>query len=163
MIERQAAPAGWYLDGRNPRRRYWDGSQWTDHFEKTESPPSIADEMTPSIPRRIARAGRPKRRKLPKEQLNRIFEAEILRLTRKGWVLEGTGFGRSATFHRSKWRLFWRDLLLTVITVGLWLLYVIIRTLGGKSTSLILTVDRFGRVKTFRQKNYTGGDWSDGG
>lgn len=34
-------PAGWYDDGSGaPARRWWDGTQWTDHFEQVQAPPS---------------------------------------------------------------------------------------------------------------------------
>lgn len=29
----EAAP-GWYLDGTDPRKRYWDGKAWTDRYEE---------------------------------------------------------------------------------------------------------------------------------
>ena len=36
-----AVPAGWYADPEQPaRRRYWDGAQWTEHFQ--EPPPQPA-------------------------------------------------------------------------------------------------------------------------
>jgi len=38
------APAGWYPDG-SGKSRWWDGSQWTDHFH-TPEPQSVASVAT---------------------------------------------------------------------------------------------------------------------
>jgi uncharacterized protein DUF2510 len=35
-----ATPAGWYQDPTSGRQRYWDGSQWTNHFSDSTASPS---------------------------------------------------------------------------------------------------------------------------
>ena len=36
-----AVPAGWYADPEQPaRRRYWDGAQWTEHFQEPPTQPA---------------------------------------------------------------------------------------------------------------------------
>ena len=39
MTNSPNAPAGWYDDG-GGRRRWWDGSSWSDHYEPTVAPPT---------------------------------------------------------------------------------------------------------------------------
>ena len=38
-----STPAGWYEDGTDRRRRYWDGLAWTDQYEPGEPKPEDAD------------------------------------------------------------------------------------------------------------------------
>jgi len=40
-------PAGWYDDG-SGRQRYWDGSQWTEHF--APAAPPLAAQAAPPVP-----------------------------------------------------------------------------------------------------------------
>jgi hypothetical protein len=144
MTYSSSAPAGWYLDGRDPRRRYWDGAQWTDHFE----------EPTPtSATQRPFSSKREKPKPLPGDQLDAILKAEVATWTAKGWTVEATTklFGRSAILREPRWRAFLRDTLLVFVTAGLWLIYIIYRALVGKTSNKIITVDRFGRAKTFRR------------
>lgn len=148
MIDASSAPAGWYLDGQDPRHRYWDGSQWTEHFE--ESTPAAS---TNSNSQRVFRSKREKLKPLPADQLDAILMAEIATWTGKGWTVEATTrlFGRSTTLREPKWQAFLRDVLLVIVTAGLWLVYIIYRVLVGKTSNKIITVDRFGHVKTFRR------------
>jgi hypothetical protein len=67
-------------------------------------------------------------------------------------------FGRSAMLREPAWRAFLRDLLLVILSAGLWLFYIAYRTLVGKTTSMIVTVDRYGRVSTFRRTDRRPGD-----
>ena len=94
----------------------------------------------------------PKREKLSGEQLDEILMAEVARWVAKGWTLEGTTklFGRSAMLREPRWRLFLRGLLLVLVTAGLWLIYLIYKALIGKISRKVISVDRFGRVKSFR-------------
>ncbi len=39
-------PAGWYDDG-SGRQRYWDGTQWTEHFAPAAPPPPTAPAAPP--------------------------------------------------------------------------------------------------------------------
>jgi hypothetical protein len=43
----QNVPAGWYPDG-SGRRRWWDGVQWTEHFEPPPAPPAPAPPAPPA-------------------------------------------------------------------------------------------------------------------
>ena len=37
MTDPTKAPPGWYDDG-SGRQRYWDGTQWTEHFAPLRAP-----------------------------------------------------------------------------------------------------------------------------
>lgn len=155
MTEPSSAPAGWYPLDQDPRRRYWDGAQWTDHFEE----PDQSSRTTPRA-RWSSTSKREKPKPLPADQLIAILNAEIAKWTTKGWTVEATTrlFGRSALLREPRWQAFLRDLLLVIVTAGLWLIYLIYRALVGKTSAKIITVDRFGRVKTFRRTDRTGGE-----
>jgi hypothetical protein len=148
MTDSSSAPAGWYIDGQDLRRRYWDGSQWTEHFEEAPQP-SPTNWKT----KRPFTSKRKKLKALPGDQLDAILNAEVGTWIAKGWTVEATTklFGRSAMLREPRLQAFLRDLLLVLVTAGLWLIYIIYQALVGKTSNKIITVDRFGRVKTFRR------------
>jgi hypothetical protein len=42
---RPAAPAGWYANPEGPGQRYWDGMEWTEHFNESAPPPPMPVEV----------------------------------------------------------------------------------------------------------------------
>ena len=155
MNDSSSSPAGWYLDGQDPRHRYWDGLKWTEHF----------DDSTPAVPTNSksqpgSKSKREKLKSLSGDQLDAILMGEVAAWTARGWKLEGTMklFGRSAMLSEPKWQASLRDLLLVFVTAGLWLIYIIYRALVGKTSNKIITVDRFERVKTFRRTDELSGE-----
>lgn len=107
--------------------------------------PSVSKSLRGRVSWRKARPS------LPPDELRLILEGEIAKWARKGWRVTGTAFGRQAILSRSKWSILWRDLLLVLFTAGLWLIYMLYRALIGRSTSIVVIVDRFGTVKSFRR------------
>jgi hypothetical protein len=91
--------------------------------------------------------------KMSKEQRTAILNVEIARWAALGWVLEDVSFGTQAMMRKSKLRVLGWDVLLAVLTLGLWLVYVICRSAIGRETSLIILVDRHGSVKAFERKS----------
>ncbi|WP_285026816.1 hypothetical protein [Plantibacter sp. ME-Dv--P-122b] len=86
---------------------------------------------------------------LPMEQLTAVLNAEVARYAARGWTVSSVQ-GQQAVLQRQKrigW--FW-NLILTLITGGLWLIVVIIRVVNRKVESLIVTVDAYGRISTRR-------------
>lgn len=86
---------------------------------------------------------------LPMEQLTAVLNAEVARYAARGWMVSSVQ-GQQAVLQRQKrigW--FW-NLILTLITGGLWLIVVIIRVVNRKVESLIVTVDAYGRISTRR-------------
>ncbi|KQQ52638.1 hypothetical protein ASF68_10080 [Plantibacter sp. Leaf314] len=83
------------------------------------------------------------------EQLTAVLNAEVARYAARGWSVSSVQ-GQQAVLQRQKrigW--FW-NLVLTLITGGLWLIVVIIRVVNRKVESLIVTVDAYGRISTRR-------------
>ena len=86
---------------------------------------------------------------LPMEQLTAVLNAEVARYAARGWTVSSVQ-GQQAVLQRQKrigW--FW-NLILTLITGGLWLIVVIIRVVNRKVESLIVTVDAYGRISARR-------------
>ena len=86
---------------------------------------------------------------LPMEQLTAVLNAEVARYAARGWTVSSMQ-GQQAVLQRQKrigW--FW-NLILTLLTGGLWLIVVIIRVVNRKVESLIVTVDAYGRISTRR-------------
>lgn len=86
---------------------------------------------------------------LPMEQLTAVLNAEVARYAARGWTVSSVQ-GQQAVLQRQKrigW--FW-NLILTLVTGGLWLIVVIIRVVNRKVESLIVTVDAYGRISTRR-------------
>jgi hypothetical protein len=83
------------------------------------------------------------------EQLTAALNAEVARYAACGWTVSSVQ-GQQAVLQRQKrigW--FW-NLILTLITGGLWLIVVIIRVVNRRVESLIVTVDAYGRISTRR-------------
>jgi hypothetical protein len=97
----------------------------------TNSPPS--GPVTPS--------GR-----LTESQRADILSREVAKYVRSGWATESVS-NTQAVLVKVK-RIGWFfNLILVLITAGLWLIYVIYRALNRKSTRLVLFVNEFGQVE----------------
>ncbi len=79
------------------------------------------------------------------DQQQAILSAEIARYISQGYTAEAV-LGATATLTKNKrigW--FWNTVL-TVLTAGLWLIVVIFRVVNRKRYTIVLTVDRSGRL-----------------
>ncbi|MFC0680509.1 hypothetical protein ACFFGH_21970 [Lysobacter korlensis] len=82
---------------------------------------------------------------LTADQRQEILNAEVARYAAEGWTVSSVA-GAQAVLQRKKrigW--FW-NLLLTIVTAGLWLIVVIIRVVNRKIESVMITVDAYGRL-----------------
>ncbi|MDH5132875.1 MULTISPECIES: DUF2510 domain-containing protein [unclassified Microbacterium] len=113
----QVAP-GWYDDG-SGRQRWWDGSTWTDHY---------ADA-----------------RKIDSAQQAALLNAEVARYAAGGWMVQSATPNQVVLSKVKRMGWFW-NLILVLLTAGLWLIFVIYRALNRKSESMILTIDDYGRI-----------------
>lgn len=78
-------------------------------------------------------------------QITAILNAEVANLARAGWTVSSIA-GAQAVLQRKKrigW--FW-NLILALLTAGLWLIVVIIRVVNRKIETKIVSVDAYGRV-----------------
>lgn len=76
-----------------------------------------------------------------------LLNAEIATYARRGWNVQSIAAGQAVLSRNKRIGWFW-NLILVVITAGLWLIYVIYRALNRKQETLIITVDEYGRVRT---------------
>jgi hypothetical protein len=75
------------------------------------------------------------------------LDEAVARWARDGWSVSSVS-GATAVLQRKKrigW--FW-NLVLTVITGGLWLIVVVVRVVNRKIQTVVLTVDEYARVRS---------------
>ncbi|GAA2230338.1 hypothetical protein N1031_06995 [Herbiconiux moechotypicola] len=82
---------------------------------------------------------------LPADQLTAILNAEVAKYASQGWSVNSIAGGQAVLQRKKRIGWFW-NLILCLITGGLWLIVVIIRVVNRKIETLILTVDSAGRV-----------------
>ena len=84
---------------------------------------------------------------LPDEALERNRNAESARYASTGWTVQTVSAGQAVLSRNKRMGWFW-NLVLVLITAGLWLIYVVYRALNRKKETLVVTVDAQGRVQT---------------
>jgi hypothetical protein len=65
--------------------------------------------------------------------------------SRKGWQVTSTTPGQAILQRKKRIGWFW-NLVLTLVTGGLWLIVVIVRLVNRKTETRVLVVDAFGKV-----------------
>ena len=63
------------------------------------------------------------------------------------WTVQTVSAGQAVLSRNKRMGWFW-NLILVLITAGLWLIYVVYRALNRKKETLVVTVDPQGRVHT---------------
>lgn len=127
----QTKPAGWYHN-QYGQTQWWDGYQWveTPHpaqpVQQVQAAPQLEplDENT-----RMAR-----------------LNGEVANYARNGWQVQSVTPGQAVLSYQVRMGWFW-NLILCVITGGLWLIYVIYRALNRKTRTMIITVDQYGFIQ----------------
>jgi hypothetical protein len=84
---------------------------------------------------------------LPEATRAQILNAEVAKFVKRGWTVETTGSGQAVLSKNKRIGWFW-NLILILLTGGLWLIYVVYRALNRKKLTAIITVDATGRVRT---------------
>ncbi len=74
-----------------------------------------------------------------------VLDAEIAKWAKAGWSVTSTSPGQAVLQRKKRIGWFW-NLILTLLTGGLWLIVVIIRVVNRKIETRIITVDAAGRV-----------------
>ena len=80
-------------------------------------------------------------------EVSAILNAEVARYARKGWTVASVS-GNQAVLQRNKRMGWFWNLVLTLLTAGLWLIVVFVQLVNRKKRSLIISVDAFGKVST---------------
>lgn len=74
-----------------------------------------------------------------------LLNAEVAKQASRGWTVQTVSPGQAVLSRSSKIGWFW-NILLSVITGGLWLIVVVYRVVNRKKETLVLSVDAYGRV-----------------
>ena len=83
---------------------------------------------------------------LSEEARARILNSEVANYSRQGWTVETAAAGQAVLSKNKRIGWFW-NLILVILTGGLWLIYIVYRALNRKKLTTILTVDQYGRVQ----------------
>jgi len=75
-----------------------------------------------------------------------ILQTEVAKAVRQGYSVQSVGAGQAVLTKTKRIGFFW-NLILTLVTVGIWLIWIIYRALNRKRSTLIITVDAFGKVR----------------
>lgn len=75
-----------------------------------------------------------------------VLNAEVAKLARSGWQVQSNVGGQAVLVKQRRMGWFWNTVL-TLLTAGLWLIYVIYRALNRKADTIVLTVDQYGKLR----------------
>ena len=84
---------------------------------------------------------------VPEATRSQLLNAEVAKYVRQGWTVETITAGQAVLSKNKRIGWFW-NLILVLLTGGLWLIYVIYRALNRKKLTAVITVDEQGRVRT---------------
>ena len=76
-----------------------------------------------------------------------LLNAEVAKYAKRGWTVETVAAGQAVLSKNKRIGWFW-NLILVILTGGLWLIYVVYRALNRKKLTAIITVDAYGNVRS---------------
>lgn len=82
---------------------------------------------------------------LSPDAIGRILNEEVAKYVSRGYTAQSVGSGQAVLSKNKRIGWFWNTLLV-IVTGGLWLIYVIYKALNRKQSTVIVTVDAYGRV-----------------
>lgn len=87
------------------------------------------------------------RQPLSDEARAQVLNAEVAKYATKGWNVQTAAAGQAVLSKNKRIGWFW-NLILVLLTAGLWLIVVIVRVVNRKKNTLVITVDAYGKVRT---------------
>lgn len=117
MVDASVPPPGFY-EGADGRRRWWNGSEWSD-----------------ARTRGVATGGG-----LPEDQRRAILDRAVARYVAHGYSVQSNTGRQAVVVKRQRINLL-LNLLLIVITGGVWLIVFAVRLLNWPTDRVVLTVN----------------------
>ncbi|KQZ07620.1 hypothetical protein ESP57_17390 [Agromyces fucosus] len=84
---------------------------------------------------------------LSDESRAQLLNAEVAKYAQRGWTVQSVAAGQAVVSKNKRIGWFW-NLILVILTGGLWLIYVVYRALNRKVQTVVITVDPTGRIRT---------------
>lgn len=84
---------------------------------------------------------------MSEEARAQLLNAEVAKYAKRGWTVETVAAGQAVLTKNKRIGWFW-NLILVILTGGLWLIYVVYRALNRKKLTAIITVDAYGNVRS---------------
>lgn len=125
MSETTPPPPGFYSD-ETGRRRWWSGTRWTDHFVD---------------PGGVARGGQ-----LTEDDRRALLDRVVAKYVQHGYSVESNNGHQAVVVKRQRLNVL-LNLLLTVVTGGLWLIVLGVRLLNWPTDRAVLTIDAAGELR----------------
>lgn len=88
----------------------------------------------------------PTMEQIPAEGREQILNAEVAKYVSRGYHVQSVAQGQAVLSKNKRMGWFWNTVI-TLLTGGLWLIYLIYRALNRKTETVIITVDVFGKVR----------------
>ena len=126
MTESNSPQPGFYRD-ETGRQRWWDGRAWTEYADD-------GDVIT-------TRSGR-----LTDAERRRILDRAVAKYVRHGYTVKSND-GRQAVVAKRQSVNVLLNLLLVIITGGIWLIILALRLLNWPTDRAVLTVDASGELR----------------
>ena len=117
MPDSNAPPPGFY-EGADGRRRWWNGAEWSD-----------------TSTRGVVIGGG-----LPEDQRRAILDRAVARYVANGYSVQSNTGRQAVVVKRQRINLL-LNLLLVLITGGLWLIFLAVRLLNWPTDRVVLTVN----------------------
>lgn len=119
MADSSAPPPGFYSD-ETGRRRWWSGSAWAEQID---------------APARVVPSGMPS-----EAQLRDILDRAVSKYLEHGYSVRSIRGRRAVVTKRQRVNVL-LNLLLAVVTGGLWLIVLAVRLLNWPTDRVVLTID----------------------
>jgi hypothetical protein len=74
-----------------------------------------------------------------------ILNGEVAKWARAGWSVQSVMAGQAILQRNTRIGLFW-NVLLSIVTAGIWLIVVAYRALNRKQQTMVITVDAYGKL-----------------
>jgi len=82
---------------------------------------------------------------MTEDQRAGILNSEIAKYASRGWIVQHADAGQAVLSKNKRIGWFW-NVILSLVTAGIWLIVIIFRLVNRKRNTLVITVDQYGKV-----------------